>query len=175
MKFYQSLFTLCVAVIAVVATEEAEINGNGEMVPPASDCDEVCAARVAEAIGHANQEKEGIWDRVRTLEHDASAKDGDIEYLQGHLRAAQEETESAKRELSSSQAALEENKKSYAESVGAGQKKKASAEAEIKALQAEVAKARKESEEYSTARFFINFELIEKDMVDLLKKYGLKK
>ena len=181
MKVQHLLLSLFL-ILGSAFAEEAEVNAQGEMVQNQVNCDEVCAAKVAEAVGNAVREKEGIMAELNTAREEAQRASAEANESNSRLNDALAEIETLKQKVASSEKALEESKnvaqqaKSAAEKATAAESSKVkAAEAKVRELEKEAAAAKKEAAEYSSSRFFINLKLIQKDFEDLLKSYGLMK
>ena len=160
MKFTQIYFAVFVAMVSLMG---ANGDGGNEV-----NCDEICASQVAEATRGVNEEK--------------AALEGQLSPLQAALEQAKEasvtaasEVTNLKGQLATMEGAVAEAKaETEAAKAGIAEGEAASA-AKIAEIEAELAAAKSRVEEFESARYFINKDLIKSDMKGLLKKYGLVK
>jgi chromosome segregation ATPase len=169
-----------------VAQKEAEISPEGDVAPPQANCDEVCAAQVAESITRSNIQVAKAQEAFNLVKYQLDTAEGKI--AQGAHDSAAEievlkvEIDSLKNQLGSSETAVDEIKKMLENSNAEAKtyqdgmaENAATAAKKIAALWADLAAAKAEAAEFSGSRFFINVGLIKADIRAYLKKLGLLK
>ncbi len=171
MKLTQLLFVLLLSIIACTAAQEGEVDVDVEAEAVAAvevNCDEICASQVAEATRVANQEKAELEAQLSPLKAALDqAKDASV--------TAASEVTNLKGQLANMEKAAAAAK-SEAESIKASAAQgEAAAASKVAAMEAELATAKAKVQEFESARYVINKNVIKSDLMGILKKYGLVK
>ena len=176
MKVSQRLFVLLFALFAVVAVtvaqegdaEAAVPEGAAEAVAMEVNCDEFCASQVAEATRVANQEKAELEAQLSPLKAALDqAKDASV--------VAASEVTNLKGQLANMESAVAAAKAEAAAIKASSVESEAATSSKLAAMEAELAAAKAKVEEFESARYIINKDVIKADVMGVLKKYGLVK
>lgn len=173
MKLTQIFLILVVAILSLVtAQEEGEgSTAAAEPVAPVAvevNCDEICASQVAEATRVVNQAKAELEAQLSPLKFaldqakeasvtaasEVTTLKGQLVTMESAVAAAKEEAESVKTSAAAREAASIEK---------------------LAALELELASVKAKLNDYESARYVINKNVIKAEFMGLLKKYGLVK
>ena len=174
MKFTKIFVPIFVASLGYAVAQEAEVSPGGKVTTGAADCDEICAAKVAEVVAASTKQIDGLKAELAAAE---SAKAALEAASQQSAAAAKSEIEKLKGELSSSEASALETKR-LLEDVSTKAKKYADGMAEnaathsktVAALQKDLSDAKADVAKFKGARLYVNIPLIKSDIRGLFKK-----
>lgn len=172
MKLTQIFLILLIAIISLAAAQEGEETATeaGEAPPAVAEvnCDEICASQVAEATRVVNQAKAELEAQLSPLKFaldqakeasvsaasEVTTLKGQLVTMESAVAAAKVEAESVKNSAAASEAAAAEK---------------------LAAMELELETVKSKLNEYESARYVINKNVIKAEFMGVLKKYGLVK
>ena len=161
MKFNTNIILLMVAIFALVKAEQPEEANE-------INCDEICAAQVAEATRETNQ-------KMAQLQGELSPLKAALEQAKEASVAAAAEVTSLKGQLSSMESVVA-SAKAEADAIDArAAAKEKSITAQLTEMEAQVEAAKEKVAEYENMSLFINKEKLKLDVFGMFEKLGLVK
>mmetsp|Transcript_134310 Transcript_134310/g.199892 ORF Transcript_134310/g.199892 Transcript_134310/m.199892 type:complete len:215 (+) Transcript_134310:78-722(+) len=157
------------------ATPEPEEEPEPEPEVPKLNCDHVCGRKLGIDTAEISRRKQVLSKKLLGRSMHAQAVIDESEDYKFSLQEVSILAEEAKEAADVAQQELEATQHAAAGARKRAEECKASSESKIKALEAELAAAKAEVENYRGIKFSINVDLIKGDFMNLLKKYGLVK